>query len=76
MLILIEMILQNFISYSIITTHEHAIVKFPNLLHFLDCWVIYKEEKDIPLVGPKHIPPNCWRLGLGREKNHELHSCL
>jgi hypothetical protein len=50
--------------------------KFSDLLHFSGSLVIYKEEKDIPLVGPKHTPPNCWKLGLGREKNHELHSLL
>jgi hypothetical protein len=50
--------------------------KFSDLLHFSGSLVIYKEEKDIPLVGPKHTPPNCWKLGLGREKNHELHSRL
>jgi hypothetical protein len=39
--------------------NEHVIAKFPNLLHFLNSWVIYKEEKGIPLVGPKHTPPTC-----------------
>jgi len=42
--------------------------KKEDLLHFLDSWVVYVEEKDIPLVGPKHTPPSCWRLGSRREK--------
>jgi hypothetical protein len=33
---------------SIIAIHEHVIAKFPNLLHFLDFWVVYKEEKKYP----------------------------
>jgi hypothetical protein len=45
------------------TIHEHAVAKFSNLLHFLDSWVVYMEEKGIPLVGPEHIPLSCWRLG-------------
>jgi hypothetical protein len=45
--------------YYILIIHEHAIAKFPDLLHFLDSWVIYKEEKGTPLMGPKHTPPTC-----------------
>jgi hypothetical protein len=26
------------------------------------------EEKDIPLVRPKHTPLSCWRLGPRKEK--------
>jgi hypothetical protein len=49
--------------YSIVAIHEHAITKFLDLLHFLDIWVVYREEKNIALVGPNHIPPSYWRLG-------------
>ncbi len=35
---------------------EHARAKFPNLLHFLDSWVVYKEKKGILLVGPYCTP--------------------
>jgi len=34
----------------------------------LDSWVDYREEKGIPLVGPKLIPPSCWRVGPRKEK--------
>jgi hypothetical protein len=52
MLIYIEMILQNFISYYFtIEIFKHVITKFSDLLHFLDSWVVYREEKGIPLVG-------------------------
>jgi hypothetical protein len=37
-------------------------------INFLNSWVIYMEEKDIPLVGPKHTPLSCWRLGPRKEK--------
>jgi hypothetical protein len=53
--------------YFTITIHEHVIVKFLDLLHCLDYWVVYKEEKGIHLVRPKRTPPNCWRLGPRRE---------
>jgi hypothetical protein len=45
--------------YSILEISKHVITKFPNLLHFLDSWVVYREEKGIPLVGPKCTPPSC-----------------
>ncbi len=48
--------------YSTIAISKHVITKFLDLLHFLDSRVVYKEEKGIPLVGPKHIPPSYWRL--------------
>jgi hypothetical protein len=48
----------NLIYYSVALL-EHAIARFPNLLHFLDSWVVYEKEKGIPLVGPKRIPPSC-----------------
>ncbi len=54
--------------YFTITIHEHVLAKFSNLLHFLDSWVVNREEKGIPLVGLKHTPPSCWRLGPGQEK--------
>ncbi len=38
------------------TLIEHAKAKFPNLLHFLDSWVVYKEKKGILLVGPYYTP--------------------
>jgi hypothetical protein len=40
------------LNYFSVALLEHAIARFPNLLHFLDSWVVYKEEKGIPLVGP------------------------
>jgi hypothetical protein len=42
-----------------IAIDEHVIAKFSDLLFFLDFWVVYKEEKKMPLVGLKHIPPSC-----------------
>jgi hypothetical protein len=39
------------ILYFIIATHEHAIVKFLDLLQFLGSWVIYREEKAYPWWG-------------------------
>jgi hypothetical protein len=39
---------------------EHALAQFPNLLHFLDSWVVYKKEKTIPLIGLKHTPLSSW----------------
>ncbi len=48
--------------YLTIVIHEHVLAKFSNLLHFLDSQVVYKEEKGIPLVGPKCIFSNCWKL--------------
>jgi len=39
-----------------------------DVLHFLDFWVVYMEEKNMPLVRPKHTSPSCWRLGPRREK--------
>lgn len=53
----------------IITLLEHALVTFPNLLHFLDSWVVYKKQKGISLIGPKFTPLNSQILG---PKNHEL----
>jgi hypothetical protein len=53
--------------YFTITIHEHVIIKFLDLLHLQDSWVVYKEEKNIPLVGPKHTPPSCGRLRPKRE---------
>jgi hypothetical protein len=40
--------------YSIITLCEHAIDTFPNLLFFLDSWVVFMKEKGILLVGLQH----------------------
>jgi hypothetical protein len=54
--------------YFIIAIHKHAISKISNLLHFLDSWVDYREEKGIPMVRPKRIPPSCWRVGPRKEK--------
>jgi hypothetical protein len=34
--------------YSIIALFEHVINTFPNLLHFLDSWDVYKKKKSIP----------------------------
>jgi hypothetical protein len=45
--------------YFTIRLHEHGIIKFLDLLHLLDSWVVYKEEKEIPLVGLEHIPTSC-----------------
>jgi hypothetical protein len=46
--------------YSTIEIFEHVIAKFPDLLHFLDFWVVYREENGIlPLMRPKRIPPGC-----------------
>jgi len=60
MLISIGMILQNFISYyTTIEISKYTIAKFPYLLHFLDSQVVYREEKGMPLVGPKPTPPSC-----------------
>jgi hypothetical protein len=47
------------LSYSIVAILKHVIAKFPNLLHFLDSWVVDKEEKGIPLVGLKRTPTSC-----------------
>jgi hypothetical protein len=49
--------------YSTLEIFENVIAKFPDLLHYLESWVVYREEKGIPLVGPKCTPPSCWRLG-------------
>jgi hypothetical protein len=54
--------------YSSVTIHEQTRTNKKDLLHFLVSWVVYMEEKNISLVGPKHIPPSCWRLGPKREK--------
>jgi len=51
--------------YSTIASCEHALAKFSNLLHFLGSWVVYREEKGIPLVGLEHTLPSCRRLRLG-----------
>ncbi len=51
--------------YSTIASCEHVLAKFSNLLRFLDSWVVYKEEKGIPLVGLEHTLPSCWRLRQG-----------
>ncbi len=46
--------------YATIEIFKYVIAKFPNLLHFLDSWVVYKEKKGIlPLVMPKQTPPSC-----------------
>jgi hypothetical protein len=45
--------------YFTIAIHEHVIIKFPNLLYLLNSWVVYKEEKCIPLMGPKCTPQSC-----------------
>ncbi len=34
--------------FSTIANYEQAIEKFLDLLHFLDYWVVYKEEKKYP----------------------------
>jgi hypothetical protein len=47
------------LSYSIVAILEHVITNFPNFLHFLDSWVVDKEEKGIPLVGLKRTPTSC-----------------
>jgi hypothetical protein len=47
-------------------TYEHALNKFPSLTHFLFSWFEHRKDKGIPLVGPKHMPPSFWRLGLGK----------
>jgi len=59
--------------YFTITIHEHGIIKFLDLLHLLDSWVVYKEKKDIPLVG-LHTPPTSKLLEVRTKKrnNHEL----
>jgi hypothetical protein len=62
--------------YFTIAIHEHVITKISNLLHFLYSWVIYKEEKGIPLVGPKRTPPTCWRLDQEKISTYELDSRL
>jgi hypothetical protein len=36
---------------------KHALAQFPNLLHFLDSWLVYWKKKGIHLIGPKHTPP-------------------
>ncbi len=54
--------------YFTITISKHVITKFLDLLHFFYFWVVYREEKGIPLVGPKHIPPSYWKLGPGEDK--------
>ncbi len=36
---------------------------YPNLTNFLSSWFLYNKEKGIPLMGPKHPPPNYWRPG-------------
>jgi len=46
--------------YYIITLLEHVINTFPNLLHFLDYWDVYRKKKGIPLVGQEHTPPSSW----------------
>ncbi len=33
------------------------------LITFLDFWVVYRKEKDIPLVGLECTPLSSWRLG-------------
>jgi hypothetical protein len=47
---------------------EHVLAKFPNLLHFLDSWIVYMEEKGIPLVGLECTPPSSWKLGPRKDK--------
>jgi hypothetical protein len=46
------------LTYSSVTFLEHAIARFSILLHFLDSWVVYMEEKGIPLVGLERTPPS------------------
>ncbi len=41
---------------SIITPLEHGLTTFPNLLHFMDSWVIDTREISVLLVGPKCTP--------------------
>jgi len=41
---------------SIITPLEHGLTTFPNLLHFMDSWVIDTKEISVLLVGPKCTP--------------------
>jgi hypothetical protein len=53
--------------YSIIEIFEHVIAKFPDLLHFLDSWVVHREKRHT-IGGAKHIAPSCWSLGLGINK--------
>jgi hypothetical protein len=43
-------------------TFEHALTTFPNLLHFLDFWVVYKRKKGISTLRQ-------WTTQLPRQHN-------
>jgi hypothetical protein len=47
-----------------VLTYEY----YPKLTHFLFSWYEHKKDKQIPLVGPNHIPPSFWRLGLRKSR--------
>jgi len=53
-----------------ITLLEHALTMFPNLLYFVDSWVLYKRKKGTPLFGPRCTPPSSWKLN--QEENQTI----
>jgi hypothetical protein len=62
--------------YSSIHLLEHALAQFPNLLHFLDSWVVYKKGKKKPFIRLECRPPNSKRLELGKCQLDELNCAL
>jgi hypothetical protein len=46
--------------YAIISSYEvlesYALLNYPNLIHFLKSWDVYKKLKNIPLIG-LDLPP-------------------
>jgi len=58
-----------------ITLLEHALTMFPNLLYFLDSWVLYKRKKGTPLFGPRCTPPSSWKLKPRRKPNNHEPDC-
>ncbi len=54
--------------HSTIVIHECVVAKFPNLLHFLYYWVVYKEEKNTLGTCYNALHQVAWGLGVRKDK--------